>query len=148
MITPTECNSFVSRLKALCPGLQNRVFATIPDAALTIDQQPSPVVFVYVEQEDSSANSVINGFRQTLTATVSVELVLRRTASAADLYSEEDTQQLVALRTEVLTALSGWLPSDDSSPVAHVLGQLSQKTAQVIKYIDKFTFTRANRLDF
>lgn len=148
MMSVTEVGTWVNRLKALCPSFAERVFLTIPDPHLAIDQHLSPVAFVYVEQEQSENNKIITGFRQVLTATIAVEIVIRRTATSADPYSENDTLILNECRNEVFAALIGWLPSDDANPVAHELGQLSQKNEQVIKFIDKFTASRVNRLDF
>ena len=148
MISPTDVRPWVARLKAGCPSLGERVFLTVPDPILTIDYYESPVAFVYLEQEDSHPNLLVNDFRQLVKATVTVELVIRRSASVNDVYCEADAAVLFDCRREILTALCGWLPDYSGSPVAHVTAHLSQKTEQVIKFIDRFSLTRFNRLNY
>lgn len=148
MISPTDVRPWVERLKTACPILCDRVFLTVPDPSLTIDYYESPVAFVYLEQEDSHPNSLVNDFRQLVKATVTVELVIRRSASINDVYCDADAAVLFECRREILTALCGWLPDYSGSPVAHVTAHLSQKTEQVIKFIDRFSLTRFNRLNY
>jgi hypothetical protein len=137
-ITLIDLSHWVARLKAECPTLSLRVFKTIPDNDLTIDQHESPVAFIYLSGDTSGENNLINRTRQRMLSSVTVELVVRRTATHTDKFNESAANTIKQCRTEIFNALVGWQAPDIANPVEHSHGELIKKDSKLLKWVDTF----------
>jgi len=140
-ITLIDLTLWVDRIKAQCPAFGGHVFQTIPDDELTIDQHQSPVAFVYLSGDDSDENSLKTGaaVRQKMTSHVTVEIVIRRTATKADPFNGASVSLIRQYRMEIFNALIGWKPTDTIKPVQHVKGNLLKKEPKTLKWPDTFS---------
>jgi hypothetical protein len=137
-ITLIDLSHWVTRLKAECPTLSQRVFKTIPDDEFTIDQHESPVAFVYLSGDKSGESNLVNRTHQRMHSVVTVELVVRRTASYTDKFNESAANTIRQVRAEILNALVGWQAPDCTNPVEHSYGEPVRKDPKVLKWIDTF----------
>jgi len=139
MISLIDLTPWADRLKAQCPSFTNRVFKTIPDDDLSIDAHESPVAFIYLSSDRSGQNGVVGSIRQAVDTLITVEIVVRRTATATDKFNEAASDTLRSARIEVLNALVGWKPADCKYPVLHSHGELKQKQPKVLKFAESFS---------
>lgn len=141
MITLIDLSAWVTQLKAHTTAFSTRIYKSVPDVDLAIDKLQSPVAFVYLSEESSDETRLGNNamIRQKLLSSVTVEIQIRRTATASDQSSEAVVDLIRTCRTDVFNALVGWKPADCIKPVQHDSGKLLKKDPRVIKWVDTFT---------
>jgi hypothetical protein len=142
LIALIDLSDWVAQLKNNTSAFSDRVFKSIPDVDLNIDRLQSPVAFVYLSEDASDDTRLGNNvahIRQKLLATVTVEIHIRRTASATDQSHESAVDLIRTCRTDVFNALVGWKPPDCIRPAQHDKGKLLKKDPRVIKWLDTFT---------
>ena len=139
MIQLIDPIDWVHKLVIDCPIFDGRVFKTIPDADLQIDQFESPAAFVYIDSDKSGGNEVVGSIRQTLESHVTVEIHVRRTATLTDKFNESASEKLRQARIDVLNALVGWKPANTIQPNLHASGELNKKDKKVLKFTETFT---------
>lgn len=134
-----DLSYWVEQIKAGCPAFAGRVFKTIPDDELSIDLLDDPVAFVYLsaDQADDNNSSVIT-VKQNLTSDVTVEIVIRRTATKEDRFNEQSVEKIWQYRTQVFNALLGWKPEDSIKRVLHIKGELNKKDLKTLRWADVF----------
>jgi hypothetical protein len=143
MINLLDLTLIVTELKAPnnCPSFGGRIFKTVPDDDLAIDEHESPVAFVYLAEDDSDDNQATGNHCviQRTVSWITIELVIRRTVSKTDKFDDASVDMILQYRTEVFTALLGKRPGACIKPIRHVNGKLKQKEARLIKWADVFT---------
>jgi hypothetical protein len=141
LITLIDLSAWVTQLKNNTTVFSTRIYKSIPDVDLSIDKLQSPVAFVYLSEETSDDTRLGNSamIRQKLLSSVTVEIHIRRTATAADQSHEAVVDLIRTCRTAVFNALVGWKPADCIKPVQHDSGKLLKKDPRVIKWVDTFT---------
>ena len=138
MIQILNLQPIVDLIKAECPIFENRVFLTEPLAELKIDTHESPVCFVYESDMNSESNSILGGMRQVQHIHVTTEIVVRRTASDTDKFSEADTLTKDACRLQLLTALPGKQLAGHSYPLQHASSDRKTKDDKTLRWIETF----------
>jgi hypothetical protein len=141
LITLIDLSAWVTQLKNNTTAFSGRIYKAIPDADLSIDRLQSPVAYIYLSEETSDETRLGNSamIRQKLLSSVTVEIHIRRTATAADQSSEAVVDLIRTCRTDVFNALVGWKPADCIKPAQHDSGKLLKKDPRVIRWIDTFT---------
>lgn len=129
---------WLNRLISHAPIFEGRVFKTVPDTDLNIDEQESPCAFVYVASDKSAGNSQVGGIRQALDTHVVVEILVRRTATRTDKFSEADGDILTECKAQVRDALLGMKQDNYSYPVLHIAGELLKKDKRVLRFTDTY----------
>jgi hypothetical protein len=139
MITLIDLAPWVARLIAECPVFAGRVIETIPDPDLLIDELESPVAFVYVDSDESSANRLVGSVnvRQEMTVNVVIETHVRRSATLTDKYNQVGSATVKTARTQLLSSLVGWRPVGYLDAVYHTSGSV-KKQPKVLKQSDAF----------
>jgi len=141
MIELLDLTPLVTKLIAECPAFDGRVFETIPDDELTIDLHQSPCAFVYLSSDDSEPNQLGKGknLTQRTTEQITVEIILRRTASRLDQFNNGSVQLIKAYRTEIFNALLAWRPDGAIRSLQHENGRVLSKQKKQIKFADTFS---------
>ncbi len=138
MIELIDLNLWVDRLNLLCPSFESRFFQTLPADDLLIDRHQSPVGFIYVVDDQSDDNQLLTEVRQIMTSSVTIETLVRRTATRDDLFNSIDSDTLRQSRSEIFNALIGWLPNEATCAVIHKNSQLIKKEKNVLRWADTF----------
>jgi hypothetical protein len=138
MIQLMDLSDWVDQIADQCPAFGGRVFKTIPDDELTIDLTDSPCVFVYLSGDTSDENRLRIGIRQKMTSEISVEIIIRRTATFEDRFNNDIVELIKTYREQIFNALSGFEPGNTVKDVSHVSGALKTKEAKLIKWVDTF----------
>lgn len=141
MITLIDLSEWVMQLKNHTTAFSTRIYKAIPDVDLSIDKLASPVAYVYLSDDVSDETRLGNNamIRQKLLSSVTVEIHIRRTATATDQSSEAVVDLIRTCRTDVFNALVGWKPADCIKPAQHDTGKLLKKDPRVIRWVDTFT---------
>lgn len=139
MVALIDLLPWVDRLKSECPAFADRVFLTVPSEALDIYRHQSPAAFVYLAEDASDeprpGRKIV---RQKNRNTVTVETVVRRTATQADPFSEADWAVIMQARGELFNALLGWAAPGCLELIAHRSGKV-RKESKLLKWADNFT---------
>jgi len=139
VIVLPDLSHWVTEIKDNAPLFETRAFKTVPDDDLQIDKQQSPCAFVYLSADKSGENGLLTEVRQPLSGMITIEIIMRRTATRSDQFNETDSDNLRLYRTEVISALLGKLLNGQSTAIEHVGGQLIKKDKKYIKWADTFT---------
>lgn len=141
MITLIDLSAWITQLKNNTSVFSTRIYKSIPDTDLSIDKLASPVAYVYLSEETSDETRLGNNamVRQKLLSSVTVEIHIRRTATATDQSHEAVVDLIRTCRTDVFNALIGWKPADCIKPAQHDTGKLLKKDPRVIRWVDTFT---------
>lgn len=133
-----DLGEFKERIQTECAAFGNRVIVSIPVEELCIEQHESPVCFIYPEQDSSSENNIQRFVRQRMESGITVEIVVRRTASREDRFGEADLVTLMQARREVFDTLVGWSPLFSETPLQHRIGGLKSSTTTEIHWTDTY----------
>jgi hypothetical protein len=141
MINLLDLTPIKDTLKTDCPAFGQRVFKTVPDDDLTIDEHESPVAFVYLSEDDSSDNQAGGNTSaiQRMGSLITIEIAIRRTPTKTDKFDDLLVDQIRQYRSEVFAALIGKRLGGSIKPIRHVNGELKKKEARLIKWADVFT---------
>jgi len=147
MINLLDITPWVDKLNLDCPTFEGRIFATIPDDELTIELHQSPCAFVYIPDDDSEENQLGKGkdVTQRMNSRITVEVILRRSASRADQFNTASVAEIRALRTEVMNSLIAWRPDDCIKSIQHSGGRLVKKETKLLRFADTFTTQSMNK---
>ncbi len=137
MIILPDLTLWANQIKTQAPLFENRVFKTIPGDELQIDRQQSPTAFIYFSSDSSSENTLLTEISQQMNVSVTVEIILRRTATLSDQFNEADGDNIRLYRQELINALLGFFPDDSASPMEHSNGTLI-KEKKLIKWVEVF----------
>lgn len=140
MIQLLNLSLIVAHIVANCPAFAGRVYAAVPDEEINVAAQQDPLAFVYVPKYSANDAGLSGMTVQHFMHSVTIESIVRRSASAEDLYNQSAYTDLNAARAELMTALIGWQPSwIFKQPVVAEEGEL-QKKAKTLNFRDQFLF--------
>lgn len=140
MTTLLDLTTIVNRLKAQCPALESRVYETVSSNDADLEFYGSPVAMVYLAGDQSDSNQSAVTVIQGHSNSVAVKIGLRKSLTAADKLNSADAQALRTLRQNILTALLGWPPTNDQSPLEHSSGSIADQERYLV-WTDTFNTT-------
>jgi hypothetical protein len=135
-----DLGEFKERIQTECAAFGNRVFVSIPVDDLGIEQHESPACFIYPAEDSSEENSLQRFVRQRMESAITVEVVVRRTATREDRYGEADLAVLMQARRQAFDALQGWSPLFSETPIQHRIGgnKSDNKVTTEIRWTDTY----------
>lgn len=134
MINLFNVSSLLTALMPNCPSFNERFYIAIPDDDLTIERHQSPTAFIYENDDEGGLDTLQRVTRQAIDTVISIDIVIRRTASADDLYGETDVNTLNTAREEVMTALLGYQADGLDKCLTYIGGKLHSKNKTEIKW--------------
>lgn len=138
MIVLLDPAHWVARIKAECPLYEQRVYEslTVNDGAVQL--LGAPLAAVSVVEEESQPSIARDSAVQPHENRLAVKTAIPKTYNREDRLNGADALLIRQCRTELLTALLGWLPPDAKGRVEHVKAELSELNESWV-WTDLFT---------